>query len=424
MKKALIITYYWPPAGGSGVQRWLYFTKYLKEFGIEPVIYAPSNPSYPLKDASLKAEIPEDLTVIKRPIREPNQVLSPILKKETKNLSSGIIDEPKNQSALQKALLYVRGNFFIPDARVLWVKPSVKYLTKFLEREQIHTVITTGPPQSTHLIGLGLKKQLDLKWIADFRDPWTESSNHHQFRLSKKAQKKHKDLERQVLTGADHLLTTSFQTKRDFERITSKPVHSILNGYDTTNDQKVDLDKEFTISHIGILLADRNPVNLWKALAELTKENEAFRKHFKLQLIGKTSDKVLALLDELSLTEFVKNYGYVSHQRALDYQMRSQLLLLLQMDGEKIKGIIPGKLFEYLNSKRPVVAFGPKNWDVQKILENTNGGTCFTYTDKDAVKKQIRQYFEAYQKQDLSVNSKNLKQYHRRELTKKLVDII
>ena len=194
--KVLIITYYWPPSGGPGVQRWLKFVKYLREFDIEPVVYIPENPTYPIVDDSMQSEIPKDIVILKQPIFEPYAFAQVFSKKETKTISKGIIAENNKQSFLQKKLLYIRGNFFIPDARKFWVKPSVKFLKKYIKEEGINTIITTGPPHSVHLIGMGLKEQLGVKWYADFRDPWTTIGYHDKLRLTQQSIQKHKVLEK------------------------------------------------------------------------------------------------------------------------------------------------------------------------------------------------------------------------------------
>ncbi|MEO0900708.1 MAG: glycosyl transferase family 1, partial [Bacteroidota bacterium] len=195
MQKVLVIVYYWPPAGGPGVQRWLKFVKYLPHFEIEPIVYIPENPSYPIVDTNLVKEIPEDVQILKQPIREPYAFASLLSKKKTKSISSGMIPE-KKASPLAKFLLWVRGNFFIPDARKLWVKPSIRFLSKVIEENNIETIISTGPPHSLHLIGLGLKQQHNVQWIADFRDPWTSIGYHKKLNLTQSSQKKHKYLEK------------------------------------------------------------------------------------------------------------------------------------------------------------------------------------------------------------------------------------
>jgi hypothetical protein len=278
MKKVLIITYYWPPAGGPGVQRWLKFVKYLPDFGVEPVVYAPLNPHYPLQDASLEQEVPNGMEVIKHKILEPYSVSKLLSQKQTTTISSGIIAEEEKQSLLQKMMLFIRGNLFIPDARVLWVKPSVKFLKDYLQKNKIDTIITTGPPHSLHLIGLELQKQLQVKWIADFRDPWTNIGYHKKLKLTGRAAKKHEKLELEVLKTADQIVTTSFTTAEEFRQKTTRPVTVITNGYDNTTKNSVEPDASFTIAHIGSLLSGRNPLNLWKVLGELVVENENFKK--------------------------------------------------------------------------------------------------------------------------------------------------
>src|SRR5690554_246049 len=225
-KKVLIISYYWIPAGGPGVQRWLKFVKYLPDFGVEPIVYIPENPTYPIIDQDLKIEL-DQLTLLKKPIKEPYKIASFLSKNKTQKISSGVIPTPRKQSFLDKLLLYIRGNFFIPDARVSWVKPSVSYLEKYICENKIETIITTGPPHSLHLIGLGLKEKLNLRWIADFRDPWTNIVYHKELKLSQKSEKKHKELEQKVLTLADQIIVTSPSTKTEFSAITSKPIEVI-----------------------------------------------------------------------------------------------------------------------------------------------------------------------------------------------------
>ena len=183
-KKLLIITYYWPPAGGPGVQRWLKFVKYLPDFNVQPIVYIPENPTYPIIDRGLESEVSEKAVILKHKIFEPYGLASFFGKNKTKKISSGIIPNQKKQSFLEKTLLWVRGNIFIPDARFLWVKPSVKYLKKYIQENNIDTIVTSGPPHSLHLIGLQLKQELGVTWLADFRDPWTTIGYHKALKLS------------------------------------------------------------------------------------------------------------------------------------------------------------------------------------------------------------------------------------------------
>jgi glycosyltransferase involved in cell wall biosynthesis len=423
-KKLLIITYYWPPAGGPGVQRWLKFVKYLPDFNIQPIVYIPENPTYPIIDEGLESEVSDNAIILKNKIFEPYGLASVFGKSKTKKISSGIIPNQKKQSLLEKTLLWVRGNLFIPDARFLWVKPSVKYLKKYIQENNIDTIVTSGPPHSLHLIGLQLKKELTIKWLADFRDPWTTIGYHKALKLSSYAEKKHKALEAAVLNSADTIIVTSKTTKKEFQAITSKPIEVITNGYDVEKVDKQVLDEKFTLAHIGSFLSERNPRILWQALEELVTENPDFKNDFQLKLIGAVSQEVLDTISEFKLTNYVLNLGYVSHQEAVEHQRKSQVLLLIEINSEATKSIIPGKLFEYMVSERPIVAIGPEGSDFAEIITSTNTGVFFTYDEKEKLKALLLEYYQEYQNKNLKVNAVGLQQYSRKNLTEKLVELI
>ena len=423
MKRALVITYYWPPAGGPGVQRWLKFVTYFKDFGIEPVVFIPDNPHYPLQDKSIVSEIPEGIEIIRFPIKEPYGFAKIFSKKKTNQVSSGIITN-KNQSVLEKLLLWIRGNFFIPDARIGWVKPAVGFLKEYLAKNDMDIVISSGPPHSLHLIGMALKEELGIKWVADFRDPWTTIHYHQSLRLNKRAQKKHLKLESKVLNNSDLVVVTSARTKKEFQKITSVPIEVISNGYDILEKIEPNLDAQFSIAHIGSLLTNRNPELLWEILSELKDENKVFSKNLLIKLVGAVSEDVLESLAVLGLTENYKTLGYVSHQEAIQIQHDAQVLLLVEMDSPETKSIIPGKLFEYVAANRPILAIGPEGSDVEGIIKETNTGVYFKYTDKKKLKQQLQLYYEAYLKANLNVNSKNIEKYSRSALTKSLSTIL
>ncbi len=423
MKKVLIITYYWPPAGGPGVQRWLKFVKYLRDFDVDPVVYIPENPNYPIEDPSLEKEIPKDITIYKQPLFEPYGLAKLLSSKKTKRISSGII-QAKNQSVLEKAMLWVRGNFFIPDARKYWIKPSVKFLSEILDKEDIDTIITTGPPHSVHLIGQQLKAEKGVRWLADFRDPWTSIGYHKKLKLTTSSQKKHKELERSVLNQADQIIVTSPATQREFQQITQQPITVITNGHDSVYEGGAHLDKDFTISHIGSLLTGRNPKNLWKVLSQIAAENAVFRADLQLEFMGVVSQEVMDSLYRFELGPYIKMRGYISHAEAQRRQQRSQVLLLVEIDSEETKGIIPGKLFEYMAAQRPILALGPKDWEAGKIIQETQSGAVFDYRSHDELKKTILAWYASFKKQNLSSTAKNIEKYSRRTLTETLAKII
>ncbi|MTE25811.1 glycosyl transferase family 1 [Winogradskyella sp. ZXX205] len=423
-QKILIICYYWPPAGGPGVQRWLKFVKYLPDFGIEPIVYCPENPNYPIIDESLVDEIPNNVTVLKQPIKEPYGFANMLSKKSSKKISSGVIPKAKKQSLIEKLMLYVRGNYFIPDARKNWVNPSVDFLSNYISENEIKTIITTGPPHSLHLIGLNLKAQTGVQWIADFRDPWTTIGYHKALKLTESSKNKHLTLEQNVLNTADKIIVTSNHTKNEFQSKTDQPITVITNGYDSHSIRVEGKDKKFTLSHIGSLLSERNPAVLWEVLSELVDEIEAFSGAFQLNLIGVVSDDVVESIHQHGLVQFLNVVGYVSHEEAIKFQMKSQLLLLIEIDSEDTKAIIPGKIFEYLISETPILAMGPKDADVERIITSTNTGTYFNYNQKKELKNQIMAYFESYQKNSLEVNGIGLQKYHRKALTEQLVSLV
>jgi glycosyltransferase involved in cell wall biosynthesis len=423
-KKLLIITYYWPPAGGPGVQRWLKFVKYLPDFDVQPIVFVPENPTYPIVDSNLVAEVSDKAIILKTPIFEPYQLASFLSKNKTKKISSGIIPNQKKQSFLEKVMLWVRGNLFIPDARVFWVKPSVAYLEKYILENEIDTIITSGPPHSLHLIGLELKQKMNLKWLADFRDPWTTIGYHKSLRLSQYAAKKHKQLERQVLNTADTIIVTSKTTKAEFQALTTKPIEVITNGFDVEKVDKQSLDTKFSLAHIGSFLSERNPKIVWESLVELCAEIPDFKSHLEIKLIGAISQEVLETIEQFGLNLYLNNLGYVSHAEAVAHQRKSQVLLLIEINSEETKSILPGKLFEYMVSERPILAIGPKDSDFAEIITNTNSGVFFEYSEKANLKQTIQEYYNQFLVGKLQSHAVGLQQYSRKNLTQQLVALL
>ena len=423
-KKLLIITYYWPPAGGPGVQRWLKFVKYLPEFDVQPIVYVPENPTYPILDQQLESEVSDKAIILKKSIFEPYQLASFLSKNKTKKISSGIIPNQKKQSLLEKLMLWVRGNLFIPDARVFWVQPSVSFLEKYIQENEIDTIITSGPPHSLHLIGLELKQKLNITWLADFRDPWTTIGYHKSLRLSHFAAKKHKQLESQVLNSADTIIVTSKTTKADFQVFTTKPIEVITNGFDIEKVDKQTLDTKFSLAHIGSFLSERNPQILWESLVELCHELPDFKTHLEIKLIGAVSQEVLETIAQFGLHSYLNNLGYVSHAEAVAHQRKSQVLLLIEIDSQDTKSILPGKLFEYLVSERPIVAIGPMGSDFAEIITNTNTGVFFEYSEKAKLKQTIQEYYTQFLQGNLQSHAIGLQQYSRKNLTQQLVELL
>ena len=418
--KVLIVTYYWPPSGGSGVQRWLKFVKYLQEFGIEPIVFTVDDPKYPIQDSTLKSEIPKGITVLKQPIWEPNNLLNFFKKNKTQE-SAGFLNP--NPSFTGKVLQYIRANYFIPDARKFWVKPSISFLEKYLADNKVDAIITTGPPHSLHLIGLALKNKLNIKWVSDFRDPWTEIDYFEQLPLTKKAKKLHAGLEEKVLRNSDAVLVIGKTMKEKFQQF-SNSIHVLTNGYDTKEKEpETKLDSRFTITHIGLMNADRNPYSFWKAIHEICLENANFAKDYQIQLVGKVALEVIELIKKNQLKNIVET-GYLSHEKVKEYQSKSQVLLLAVNKVKSAKGIITGKIFEYLKANRPILAIGPEDGDLAEIIQETNSGCVIDFDNVEAIKTELKKMYASYKNDSLTIVSKNIEQYHRKNLTQRLSVII
>lgn len=431
MKKVLIITYYWPPSGGGGVQRWLKFTKYLPQFGWEPIVFTPENPEFELKDESLFKDVSETLEVIKFPIWEPFGIYKKLFKKTTKSsLKQGIVIEKAKLSLADKLIIWIRANLFIPDPRRFWVKPSVNFLKDFLIDNNIEHIVTTGPPHSMHLIGLKLKKHNPgLKWIADFRDPWSEWDILEKLKVSNWAHSSHRKMETKVMQSCDVLLTVSNRLAKSFDKKKhAKQISVITNGVDESDFEKVNhskKDDKFRISHMGLLNEIRNPEFFWATLEELCEENEGFNQDLEIALAGMVSNSILTYLQENSILKEKLNYAdYISHEEVFEYYESSGLLLLLLNQTENAKWILPGKLFEYMFTGKPILCLGAVDSDVKDVIEKTNCGILAEFDDKVKMKEYILEAYESYKSNISSKHNMNVKQYTREHLTDKLSKLL
>jgi len=420
MKKVLIITYYWPPAGGSGVQRWLKFTKYLPKYNWQPIIYTPENPYFEVQDEALLNDIPAEAEIWKTPIWEPYALKDKLFGKGERSQSAGVIS---NKNSLKnKVLNWVRGNVFIPDPKIYWVKPSIKILLKKIKKESIEHIITTGPPHSMHLIGLGLKKAIpNLKWIADFRDPWSELDLLDEFHLSSSSSKKHKDLEKEVLQTADVALTVSETWMEDLKRLGGGRVELITNGYDAADfELKPKTNDKFIIGHYGLLNHLRNPKNFWKALADLCEENTDFNDKLEIHFSGNIDGEVLAEIEAYpQLKEKVKQLGYISHAQVLQQYNEADVLLLLLFNSKSGVGNYPGKIFEYFAAQKPILVFGPEGSDTQRLISDSQTGSYFSYEEQN-IENEILNFFNVRSK----LVSSDISRFSRENLAGELSDLL
>lgn len=430
MKKVLILTYYWPPSGGAGVQRWLKFVKYLQEFGWEPIVYTAENGEIPEHDESLLKDVPKNITVIKTPIWEPYSAYKTLIgQKKNEKINAAFLNENKKASPLNNLAIWVRGNFFIPDARKFWIKPSINYLSNYLSKNKIDAIISSGPPHSMHLIAKGIKqKHPQIKWIADFRDPWTNIDFYADLKLTAWADAKHKRLEKEVLEKSDCVISIGQAMSDELEKINAdtnkiKKFRVITNGYDEDDLVKtaIEKDKKLSIAHIGTLVKSRNPEGLWQVLKELITENELFKNQLEIKLVGKLDVAVKESIEAYGLTNFVRKIDYLPHDKVIEEQQKSRINLLLVNQTQNAKGILTGKFFEYLSAGAPILAIGPPDGDLALILNKTKAGFISDFKDNQSLKKNILYLFE---NKIITSNEDEIKKYSRKNLTKKLAEIL
>jgi len=427
MKKVLIITYYWPPTGGAGVQRWLKFVKYMRDFGWEPIVYTPENPEAPVIDNSLEKDIPDNLTIIKRKIWEPYTAYKKFIgQKKEQKINAGFLSENKKPGLSENISVWIRGNFFIPDARKFWIKPSIKFLTNYLKNNPVDAMISTGPPHSMHMIALGLKQRLGIPWLADFRDPWTNIDFYDKLKLTSWADRIHKRMEKEVLRRADKVVTVSWNWAEDFKKIFDREINIVTNGFDESDFENINkkLSPKFSIVHIGAMNKDRNPVNLWKVISLLVENNASFKNDIEIILIGKNDISVFESIKDNNLESYLQKIDYLPHKEVLDFASGAQLLLLPLNNTPNVLGIIPGKMFEYLASKRPILCIGPVNGDSARIITKTQAGSVIDFKDTDRLFKELNQYYKLFKKDSLFVKTMGIKEFSRRNLCGQIVKLL
>jgi len=418
LKKVLIITYYWPPAGGIGVVRWIKFVKYLRNFGWEPVVYTVTGKGYPLKDTSM------NLTIIRRRIWEPFRLYQFFLKNKNESEKLDDIKWRSNATFSQNLSNWIRANLFIPDARAFWIKPSVRFLVNYLKTNPVDSIVSTGPPHSAHLIALGIKKRTGLNWLADFRDPWTTMDYYKELLLTKWANKKHHRLENEVLNEADVVTVVSNGMKTEFESKRGREVVIVTNGFDSDDfsGEKIELDQDFSIMHAGSFYSRVNPTGLWKALLELKEENHPMFSKLKIKLMGRVGADVIESIHAYGLHEFLILIPFQPRDEAVKQIRSAQVLLLCVL--EQARFVLTGKLFEYLAAQRPILCIGPKEGDAAKIIRETSSGLSFSFDEVKSIKQYLVDLYIKFEKGDPFNNWNNVQNYSHKLLAKQIADLL
>ncbi|MCL6101896.1 MAG: glycosyltransferase family 4 protein [Bacteroidetes bacterium] len=424
MEKILIITYYWPPSGGAGVQRWLKFSKYLPEFGFEPIILTvdENQASYAQHDYSLLKEINPDLSVYKTKTFEPYNLYRKLTNK--KEIPYGGFSNQKKVTFFEKLTRFIRGNLFVPDPRKGWNRYALKKAIELVNAEQIGVVVTSGPPHSTHLIGRRIKERTGIRWIADFRDPWTDIYYYKSLYHSKLATRFDRYLEKSVLTEADKIITVSEEVgKLLLQKIPGhiEKIVVIPNGYDEEDFDLVEpvRNEKFTITYTGTISISYRIDQFIEAVCQLP---DRVKEQLKIRFVGNVPDEIIDLFHRKNLGALIEVLGYVPHKQAISQMLGASILLMAIPDSPDNKGIVTGKFFEYLAAKRPILAIGPLDGEVDRMINKCHAGKLVSYDETGEMRLFILEIFEQEQRGQKGSQTKGTEQYTRRNLTKELTE--
>lgn len=426
MKRVLVIAYYWPPSGGSGVQRWVKFCKYLPQEGWQPVVFAPENADYPSLDPSLEADLPKDLEVLRGRIWEPYAAYRKLL--GGKNASTQVTEISSGKKTWKQRLsLWIRANLFVPDPRVGWVKPSVKTLKAYLAEHPVDVIVTTGPPHSVHLIGLQLHKALGIPWIPDFRDPWSRMYYLKYLPMTEKTWKKLCRQEQTVLDSCSTVLACTPLVQEEFQAQTHTPVACITNGFDEADFAERLLprwDGHFNITHTGLFAADGNPLALWKVLGILAASEPGFREDLRIRLVGKVDKEILESIKAAGLSANVVALGPQNHATAILEQRAATILILPMRNDAQYRPILPGKLFEYLAARRPILGIGQEDGAMARVLFSAKAGITADWEDTAPMRAFLANAWRQHCEGGVPATDGDISPYTRRNLTHALAQLL
>ncbi len=427
-KKVLIISYYWYPSGGIGVLRCLKIAKYLRQFGWEPIIYTAKDAHYPSYDESNLKDIPKDITVLRQPIFEPYRWYKRFTgKSPDANVNHALVASDQKEGWQHALSVWIRSNFFIPDARAFWIRPSVNFLVDYLKKNPVDAIFSDGPPHSNTRIACLVKQKTGIPWLCDFQDPWTQMDLYERLNVSAWAWQKHEKMEQEAFKAANAITIVSQSWKKDLENIGAKNVNVLPWGYDDDDFKHANFapDWKLTLTHTGLLGEDRNPENLFVAMRELNEEVEDFKQVFKLQLIGEVDIKVKQAAEKQKVTHLITYISQLPRNEALKYIINTQALLLLLNDAGNMMGRIPGKFFEYLAAKRPILCLGATGTDVDKMMQDTSAGVSLSYSDKNGIKAKLLAFYQAYKKTGIiESQTTNIEHFTSKNITKKVAMLL
>lgn len=395
-KKALLLTYYWPPGSGPGVQRWLKFCKFLPALGWELEVITVKDGSYPSIDESLVEDIPDSLRVYKTKSIEPFGLYNLLRGKKGKQIEVGMSNLKGKPSFFKRLSNYIRANFFIPDARIGWNTYAYPMALKRVDQFKPDIIITTGPPHSTHLIGERIQALKGIKWVADFRDPWTNIYYQAFLKRTSATIKKDKDLENKVLRNANGIIVASTGMAEEFAN-RAKSIRFIPNGYDEEDftRNKPYASENLKISYVGNLKSNQNLPAFWKAIKHFNANNKL---QINLEITGNVAKDILASIEENGISEITTILPFVPHKTSIQRMLNSHVLLLPIPQSDNNKNILTGKLFEYLATRRPILSFGPVDGNAATILEACEKESMLSYTDETEIESLLQVFAAEHEK--------------------------
>ena len=429
MKKVLIVTYYWPPAGGPGVQRFVKFAKYLPTFNWEPVILTTQDGSYHAMDSSLDKDLPDHVKVFRVRSWEPHALYNRLKGKKSKEVEE-MMGNLKSSKNVRYELIsnWIRANLFVPDARRGWNIQAKRRAHQLVKAEQIDAVVTTGPPHSTHLIGLSLKRRLGLPWIADFRDPWTSIMYNQLLKRTKWAEQWDKGLEHKVLKYCDALSVVGEGMQAEFSTGHNQ-VEILYNGFDDADfigDTPRRMSK-FQMSYVGNFKVLQNYPPFWNALGKALQTNKISTDQFEFNFVGNVNEHAQKSIMESEIAPYVVYSGYKNHDQAVEIMKQSDLLFFINSQIPDNYKYISGKIFEYLATQNPILAIGPKNGNVDNILKRCQYPGIFDYEELDQIVNFFLDIYRSWSTSEKEIrwgDREKIHQFTRKFQTKKLVDLL
>lgn len=427
-RKVLFVVYNFPPAAGAATQRILKFLKYLNKFGYQTYVLTVDKVDYPDLDFTLIQKIPFETRVIKTKYWTPFGIYRKITGRKSDEKIPVAFIKDNHKSLAERISVFLRLNVFLPDAKIGWLPFAVKEGRKLIQKEKIDIVISSGPPHTTHLIAKSLKRKTKVKWIADFRDPWTDIDYYSGMKRTKFAEWIDSKLEKSVLKNADFVVAAS---EGYLGIIKSKGIENnyevLTNGFDPDDFQDIELKSQtkFIITYTGNMPITRNPEKLWTALDELVSENKDFAENFEFHFAGVMDDEIRHKIKEMNFFKNFVDYGYLSHNKVLELTFNSHLLIMIVNRVATSNEILPGKIFEYIASGNFILVIGPESGNSARLINYVKHGVAIDYEDKSRMKELIIDLFNKWRKSELKkIESPEKYEFTREKITQKLIQII